>query len=579
MSAPPAPAASSSGAPTDVREQRPGFDALLADAASSADDAPAIRVDAMRPAPTGRPLRPLVLTPAGTETPPVDVSAVEATPVTSALVAPEPTPVEGEAGSSETPLEDQAQPADDAPAVVLPPAPPALVAPERPPVEGEAGPSETPPLEDQAQPADDAPALVSPAPPLSPAVATATSLVSTLPVEGASTGSAATPSGETAPPAVASAEVEAASLQLQLSIADVETPASAQSAAAEALPQAQEATAANPQPMPKAPPQNTVPPPILAELSAAGLRLFRAGARHDDPAATAPEAAPAAPAGAETPKADKPAHAPATILPIPSPRLIAEPAAAATSNAGALAAEPDEAAGQPSATAAASPSHADPQSIVERDGSAPSDPVRHVQARAPALAAETGPPSVKPASIETATTAAPNPIAPATFTPATPTSSALGLSHGAVETTALLAAQIAHRLSGRATRFEMGLTPEGLGRVDVSLEIDRDGQLTARLAFDNPLAATELRGRADELRRQLEAQGFTLAQDALDFSSRGDRQEGGSAFSRHQDRAFAEAARRQGRIDADLAERLSAALSPAAFSASTLTPRGVDMRV
>ena len=77
------------------------------------------------------------------------------------------------------------------------------------------------------------------------------------------------------------------------------------------------------------------------------------------------------------------------------------------------------------------------------------------------------------------------------------------LSHATVETTAHLAAQIARRLDGRSTRFDMVLTPEDLGRVDVSLEIGKDGQLSARLAFDNPAAAADLRGRADELRRQL----------------------------------------------------------------------------
>ena len=145
------------------------------------------------------------------------------------------------------------------------------------------------------------------------------------------------------------------------------------------------------------------------------------------------------------------------------------------------------------------------------------------------------------------------------------------LSRATIETTAQIAAQITRRLEGRATRFEMALTPDDLGRVDVSLDIDADGQLVARLAFDNPLAATELRGRADELRGQLEDAGFTLARDALDFSQR-DASSGGG-FDRRQNRAFASATRLAAQADA------TAQATPAAWVSLNLTPRGVDMKV
>lgn len=153
---------------------------------------------------------------------------------------------------------------------------------------------------------------------------------------------------------------------------------------------------------------------------------------------------------------------------------------------------------------------------------------------------------------------------------ATETASLSSLSRATIETTANLAAQITHRLAGRSTRFELGLTPEGLGRVDVTLDIDSDGQLSARLAFDNPLAATELRGRADELRRQLEDSGFTLARDALDFSSRD--QSSGRGHDQRQQRATAYADRH---AQNDLID------TPAAWSLSpsNMTPRGVDVKV
>ncbi|KQW78906.1 flagellar hook length determination protein [Brevundimonas sp. Root1279] len=118
----------------------------------------------------------------------------------------------------------------------------------------------------------------------------------------------------------------------------------------------------------------------------------------------------------------------------------------------------------------------------------------------------------------------------------------------------------------------MALLPEELGRVDVKLDIDSEGRLQARLAFDNPAAATDLKGRADELRRQLEQQGFHLAEDAFEFA---DRDSGSSAFDRGQDarqnqgRAFAAAARLNN--DTDVVQPRWMSLS--------LAPTGVDMKV
>lgn len=147
------------------------------------------------------------------------------------------------------------------------------------------------------------------------------------------------------------------------------------------------------------------------------------------------------------------------------------------------------------------------------------------------------------------------------------------LSRATIETTAHLAAQIARKLDGRSTRFDMVLTPEDLGRVDVSLEIGSDGQLAARLAFDNPAAAAELRGRADELRRQLQDAGFQVAGDALDFSQR-DPSTGGGAFERQQQRnaLFSGGSRLAREADAPLP-------APGAWTTLSQTPDRVDLKV
>ncbi|WP_226637271.1 flagellar hook-length control protein FliK [Brevundimonas poindexterae] len=145
------------------------------------------------------------------------------------------------------------------------------------------------------------------------------------------------------------------------------------------------------------------------------------------------------------------------------------------------------------------------------------------------------------------------------------------LSRATVETTALIAAQIQNRLSGRTTRFEMALTPEGLGRVDVSLEIDSDGRLAARLAFDNPAAATELRGRADELRRQLEQAGLHLDNDALQFTER-DPSSAGQGFGGFDRRAFSRASSLHDQADTPVIEA-------AVWQPLTLTRDRVDLKV
>ncbi|WP_292024352.1 MULTISPECIES: flagellar hook-length control protein FliK [unclassified Brevundimonas] len=147
------------------------------------------------------------------------------------------------------------------------------------------------------------------------------------------------------------------------------------------------------------------------------------------------------------------------------------------------------------------------------------------------------------------------------------------LSHATVETTAHLAAQIARRLDGRSTRFDMVLTPEDLGRVDVSLEIGKDGQLSARLAFDNPAAAADLRGRADELRRQLEAAGFQMTEDALDFSQRDPSAGGGFERQQQRNALFAGGGRLAAQADTPVLP------APGAWTNHSLTPDRVDLKV
>lgn len=95
---------------------------------------------------------------------------------------------------------------------------------------------------------------------------------------------------------------------------------------------------------------------------------------------------------------------------------------------------------------------------------------------------------------------------------------------GAPETVANLAAQIARRLEGQNTRFEIALDPHGLGAVQVSVEINARGELTAHMAFEKSDTAAEMRGRAQELQRALEQAGFDLSKGGLSFDGGGGRE-------------------------------------------------------
>lgn len=92
-------------------------------------------------------------------------------------------------------------------------------------------------------------------------------------------------------------------------------------------------------------------------------------------------------------------------------------------------------------------------------------------------------------------------------------------------TVAHLAAQIVKKLEGRSTQFDVALNPEGLGRVDVRIEIGAQGKLTASMAFENPLAASELRARAGDLQKALEQAGFDIS-GGIRFDVAADRGQG-----------------------------------------------------
>jgi len=143
---------------------------------------------------------------------------------------------------------------------------------------------------------------------------------------------------------------------------------------------------------------------------------------------------------------------------------------------------------------------------------------------------------------------------------------------GAPELVAQMAATISRKLEGRITRFNMELNPAEMGRVDVKLSIEADGRVAAQMSFDNPAAAADMRGKADDLRRQLEQAGFTVASEDLTFT---DRQPGQQFAGTGREEATPEVARGRAFREAERTARL-------AEDAGRLSNRavlGLDMRV
>ncbi|PLR25618.1 hypothetical protein SGCZBJ_10860 [Caulobacter zeae] len=134
------------------------------------------------------------------------------------------------------------------------------------------------------------------------------------------------------------------------------------------------------------------------------------------------------------------------------------------------------------------------------------------------------------------------PKAEATFAPtvqaqaaATAQAPAETIVRGSPETVAAMSAEIAKKLEAKSTRFDIVLTPEGLGKVDVQVRIGAEGKLTAILAFENPQAAADLRHRAGELRQALSQAGFDVADNALKFDV---SSQGGNGGQGQQQNAF-----------------------------------------
>jgi flagellar hook-length control protein FliK len=120
-------------------------------------------------------------------------------------------------------------------------------------------------------------------------------------------------------------------------------------------------------------------------------------------------------------------------------------------------------------------------------------------------------------------------VTSAAFTPTLPAAAAPSSITPTVtsETVARLASQIVQTAQGAASQFNLVLNPAELGGVQVKIQVDRHGAVSASMTFDNPQAAAELKAHASDLKAALSQAGFDVADDGLSFNLNGQGQQSG----------------------------------------------------
>jgi flagellar hook-length control protein FliK len=83
-----------------------------------------------------------------------------------------------------------------------------------------------------------------------------------------------------------------------------------------------------------------------------------------------------------------------------------------------------------------------------------------------------------------------------------------------------IAVEIAANVQNGKTRFEMRLDPAELGRIDVRIDVDRNGQVTSHLTVEKPETLSMLQQDAPQLQQALNDAGLKTGSGGLQFSLR-----------------------------------------------------------
>ena len=127
---------------------------------------------------------------------------------------------------------------------------------------------------------------------------------------------------------------------------------------------------------------------------------------------------------------------------------------------------------------------------------------------APKASIDAAPPLALTAPLQTTVPAGPNPAASAPM----PQPAAIPFAGVAIE--------IAGKALAGKNHFEIRLDPPELGRIQVHLDVDRDGNVTSRMIADRPDTLDLLRRDVSGLERALQDAGLKTSDNSLQFSLR-----------------------------------------------------------
>nr|WP_228747904.1 flagellar hook-length control protein FliK [Bradyrhizobium sp. BR 10289] len=129
-----------------------------------------------------------------------------------------------------------------------------------------------------------------------------------------------------------------------------------------------------------------------------------------------------------------------------------------------------------------------------------------------------------PTTTDTSAQAASAIQAPVTNTTSAATASTATLTATAPNATAVpisgVPIEIAAAARAGKTRFDISLDPVDLGRIDVRVNVDRNGQVTSHLTVEKPETLAMLKQDAPQLQRALDDAGFKTGGNSLSFSLR-----------------------------------------------------------
>jgi flagellar hook-length control protein FliK len=156
---------------------------------------------------------------------------------------------------------------------------------------------------------------------------------------------------------------------------------------------------------------------------------------------------------------------------------------------------------------------------------------------------------------------------------AAPTAAAAGQGGAIVSQ---IADQVIRKVDGKSTSFDIALNPAGLGQVNVKVQIDASGQISASLSFNNPHAAAEAQSRAGDLQQALQHAGFNLSQNGLSFGSNG----AGAGFAGQNNQSQGGSSRPTSQAaNSPASDTLAAATAASLASGSASASSGVDIRI